>query len=108
MRLSTLVGAPAGTGILRDTRAWHGATANLSSQVRALPCIEYAAGWRDGSGFQKSMPYEIWETLSEHARHISRHIVQAPAVRLFGAGELQPLAARRREGYELAAGGRAK
>ena len=26
MRLSTLVGAPAGAGVIRDTRAWHGAT----------------------------------------------------------------------------------
>ena len=84
---------------------WTLATPNLSRQVRALPSIECAAGWRGGAGFQKSMPYEIWETLSEHARHISRHIVEAPGVWPFGAGELQPLAARRREGYELAAGG---
>ncbi len=104
MRLSTLVGAPAGSGILRDTRAWHGATPNLSRQVRALPSIEYAAGWRDGAGFQKTMPYEIWTELSPHARHICRHIVEAPEVWPYGAGELQPLAARRREGYERAAG----
>ena len=104
MRLSTLVGAPAGAGILRDTRAWHGATPNLSRQVRALPSIEYAAGWRDGATFQKTMPNEIWSELSAHARHICRHIVEAPGVWPFGAGELQPLAARRREAYERAAG----
>lgn len=108
MRLSTLVGAPAGAGIFRDTRAWHGATPNLSRQVRALPSIEYAAGWRGGSGFQKSMPHEVWEGLSDHARHICRHIVEAPGVWPFGAGELQPIAARRREGYELAAHGEGK
>ena len=29
MRLSTVVGAPAGSGVFRDHRAWHGATPNL-------------------------------------------------------------------------------
>jgi ectoine hydroxylase-related dioxygenase (phytanoyl-CoA dioxygenase family) len=36
MRLSTLVGAPAGSGIFRDHRAWHGAvkpTSNLPLAV---------------------------------------------------------------------------
>ena len=70
MRLSTLVGVPAGgAGILRDTRAWHGATPNLSREVRALPSVEFAAGWRDGQGFQKTMPHDIWESLSAHGRY---------------------------------------
>ncbi|MDH4144586.1 MAG: phytanoyl-CoA dioxygenase family protein, partial [Acidimicrobiia bacterium] len=35
MRMSTLVGAPAGAGVFRDLRAWHGGTPNVSRQVRA-------------------------------------------------------------------------
>ena len=31
MRLSTLVGAPAGSGVLRNTSCWHGATPNVSN-----------------------------------------------------------------------------
>ena len=60
MRLSTLVGAPAGAGVFRDTRAWHGATPNLSNEIRALPSIEYSAPSRTGRGFLKTMPHEIW------------------------------------------------
>ena len=43
MRLSTLVGAPAGAGVFRDNRAWHGGTPNLSREIRALPNVEYGA-----------------------------------------------------------------
>ena len=43
MKHSTLVGATAGSGVFRDNRAWHGATPNLSKEIRALPNVEYAA-----------------------------------------------------------------
>jgi hypothetical protein len=36
MRLSTLVGAPAGSGIFRDHRAWHAATPNLSDTLNSI------------------------------------------------------------------------
>ena len=104
MRLSTLVGVPAGAGILRDTRAWHGATPNLSREVRALPSVEFAAGWRDGQGFQRTMPHDIWESLSAHGRRICRFVKQAPGVWPYGAGDTQPLASKRREGYRRSAG----
>ncbi len=104
MRLSTLVGAPPGAGILRDTRAWHGATPNLSREVRALPSVEFSAGWRDGRHFQKTMPHEIWETLSPHGQRICRFVVQEPGVWPHGAGIMEPLAARRRAAYERSAG----
>ena len=52
MRLSTLVGAPAGAGVFRDNRAWHGATPNLSA--KSAPCRMSSItgrGWRKaGSG----------------------------------------------------------
>ncbi len=97
MRLSTLVGAPAGAGVFRDNRAWHGATPNLSREIRAMPNVEYAGPWIDGSTLLKSMPHEIWETLSPHARHICRDIKTAPGVWPAGAGVMHPIAAKRQE-----------
>ena len=104
MRLSTLVGAPAGSAIFRDVRAWHGATPNLSREVRALPSIEYSAPSRHAHHFPKTMPHEIWQSLSPHAQHITRHIKQEPGVWPHGAGITTPLANGRRAAYERSAG----
>ena len=106
MRMSTLVGAPAGSGIFRDSRCWHGATPNLSREVRALPSVEYSAGWSDGRGFAKSMPYEIWQSLSSHGQRITRYIHQEPDVWPPGAGVLHPLVSGRQEAFSSGAGER--
>ena len=96
MRLSTLVGATAGSGIFRDNRAWHGATPNLSREVRAMPNVEYAPPWAaDGKEFSQTLPHEMWETLSPHARQISRRLKADPGVRPAGAGVMHPLASER-------------
>jgi hypothetical protein len=98
MRLSTLVGAPAGAGVFRDNRAWHGATPNLSRQVRAMPNVEYMPSWVEGQReFKKSMPHEVWETLSPHAQHISRFVKAEPGDWPAGAGVMHPLASKRLE-----------
>ena len=97
MRLSTLVGAPAGAGIFRDPRAWHGATPNVSREIRAMPNVEYAAPWLEASEFAESMPHEIWAGLSPHARRISARIKTAPGVWPAGAGVMHPLASKRSE-----------
>lgn len=90
MRWSTLAGAPAGAGVFRDNRAWHGATPNLSKEVRALPNIEYAPSWVEESRFVKTMPHEIWETLTPHAQKICRFITEAPGIWPAGAGVMHP------------------
>ena len=97
MRLSTLVGAPAGAGVFRDNRAWHGATPNLSREIRALPNVEYGAPWlpADGGG-RKTMPHAVWETLTPHGKHISRRVKADPGVWPPGAGVMHPLGAERR------------
>ncbi|MEI9989635.1 MAG: phytanoyl-CoA dioxygenase family protein [Rhizomicrobium sp.] len=100
MRLSTLVGAKAGAGVFRDNRAWHGATPNLSREIRAMPNVEYHAPWVDASAYWKSMPHEIWETLSPHARRACRYIKTEPGVWPAGAGVMHPLAAKRKEAKE--------
>ena len=45
MRLSTVCPAPAGSVQLRDVRAWHGGTPNLSDDIRAIPNVEFYAPW---------------------------------------------------------------
>ena len=97
MRLSTVVGAPAGAGVFRDPRAWHGATPNLSREIRAMPNVEYAAPWLDWSQFEASMPHDIWAGLGEHAQRICARIKTAPGVWPAGAGVMHPLASKRSE-----------
>ncbi len=96
MRLSTLVGATAGDGVIRDNRAWHGATPNLSREIRAMPNVEYHGSWVPEDRFWKSMPHEIWETLSPHARAISRIVKTEPGVWPAGAGVMHPVAGARK------------
>lgn len=66
---------------------------NLSREVRSLPNIEYfapnradhARRWGD-KGTGPSMPYELWEQLSEHGKHICREIVAPKGAVVLGAG----------------------
>ncbi len=97
MRLSTLVGAKAGDGVFRDNRAWHGATPNLSREIRAMPNVEYHAAWVPEERYWKSMPHEIWETLSPHAKALARFVKTEPGEWPAGAGVMHPLAAKRKE-----------
>ena len=98
MRLSTLVGAPAGAGVFRDNRAWHSATPNLSREIRALPNVEYGAPWLDGERpHARTMPHEIWQTLSPHAQNLCRRVKADPGVWPAGAGVMHALANKRKE-----------
>ncbi|XOV86835.1 MAG: phytanoyl-CoA dioxygenase family protein [Pseudomonadota bacterium] len=45
MKLSTVCPAPAGAVMIRDVRAWHGGTPNLSNAIRAIPNLEFYAPW---------------------------------------------------------------
>jgi len=40
-----MVVLPAGSIMIRDTRAWHGGTPNVSDAVRAIPNLEFYAPW---------------------------------------------------------------
>ena len=95
MRFSTLVGVPAGAGIFRDNRAWHGATPNLSREVRALPNVEYGAPWRSPRCFRRTMPHEIWETLTPHAQILCELVKAESGIWPRGAGVMHPLASMR-------------
>lgn len=81
MKLSAVCPAPAGSVLIRDPRAWHGGTPNLSDEVRAIPNAEYYAPWFR-EPMPVSMPREIFENLSEHGRRICRYIVAEPGQEL--------------------------
>ena len=81
MKLSTVCPASAGSVLIRDVRAWHGGTPNLSNQVRAIPNVEFLAPWFR-EPLRKSMPYEIYETLSDHGKRIAEYIVAHPGEKL--------------------------
>ncbi len=100
MRMCTLVGAKAGAGVFRDNRAWHGATPNLSREIRSLPNVEYGAPWIAGPHHGKTMPYKVWETLSEHGKHICRFVHEQPGVWPAGAGLNHSLGHVRKEAKE--------
>ncbi len=95
MKLSTVCPAPAGCAVLRDIRAWHGGTPNLSREVRAMPNIEYYAPWFRSEGIMRCMPYERWEELSPHGQRTSRLVVCDRGEAVIGAGYMHPRAKMR-------------
>ena len=95
MKLSTVCPAPAGCAILRDIRAWHGGTPNLSNEVRAMPNIEYFAPWFRSEGIMRCMPYERWRELSPHGQRISRYVMMDRGEPVVGAGYMHPRAKAR-------------
>ncbi len=74
MRLSTVCPAPAGAIMVRDVRAWHGGTPNVSDAMRAIPNLEFYAPW-----FREPMvPGISWSDyrgLSERAQYLARFCV---------------------------------
>ena len=81
MKRSTVCPAPAGTAIIRDPRAWHGGTPNLSNSMRCLLNVEYYAYWyrfHTSRQMTKSMPREIYSKLSPFAQKLCREVVFDP------------------------------
>jgi ectoine hydroxylase-related dioxygenase (phytanoyl-CoA dioxygenase family) len=74
MRLSTVCPVPAGSIMIRDTRAWHGGTPNLTEAVRSIPNLEFYAPW-----FREPMPpqisYSAFRQLSPRAQERAAHLV---------------------------------
>ena len=74
MRLSTVCPAPAGSIMIRDVRAWHGGTPNLSDATRSIPNLEFYAPW-----FREPMvpgiSHEDYKKMSAHAQRLARFCV---------------------------------
>ncbi|MGH1490015.1 MAG: phytanoyl-CoA dioxygenase family protein [Acidimicrobiales bacterium] len=87
MKLSTVCPAPAGAVQIRDVRAWHGGTPNLSDDVRSIPNVEFYAPWFR-EGVSKSITYHDHQKLSERAKQLTQfHVIDssetlAPQTRL--------------------------
>ena len=74
MRLSTVCPAPAGAIMVRDVRAWHGGTPNVSNAMRAIPNLEFYAPWFR-EPIVPGISYQDYKKLSEHAQRLVRHCV---------------------------------
>ena len=74
MRLSTVCPAPAGAVMIRDVRAWHGGTPNLSDAMRAIPNLEFYAPWFR-EPIVPGISYADYRTLSETAQKRVQHCV---------------------------------
>lgn len=74
MKLSTVCPVPAGSIMIRDVRAWHGGTPNLSDEVRSIPNLEFYAPW-----FREPMvpgiSYQDFKALPERAQRLVRFSV---------------------------------
>ena len=71
MRLSTVCPAPAGAIMVRDVRAWHGGTPNISAAMRAIPNLEFYAPWFR-EPIAPGISYQSFKQLSERAQHLAR------------------------------------
>jgi len=74
MRLSTVCPAPAGAIMVRDVRAWHGGTPNISQAARSIPNLEFYAPWFR-EPIVPGISYTDFKKLSEHAQRLVRHCV---------------------------------
>lgn len=74
MRLSTVCPAPAGAIQIRDVRAWHGGTPNLTDELRAIPNLEFYAPWFREPTIP-AISHADWSSLSSRAQQVSRFLV---------------------------------
>ncbi|WP_394763678.1 phytanoyl-CoA dioxygenase family protein [Phenylobacterium sp.] len=74
MRLSTVCPAPAGAIMIRDVRAWHGGTPNISGAMRAIPNLEFYAPWFR-EPIVPGISHGDYKKLSDHAQRLVRHCV---------------------------------
>ncbi|MAE59719.1 MAG: hypothetical protein CMJ49_00010 [Planctomycetaceae bacterium] len=72
---NSIVCAPAGTGIIRDVRCWHGGTANTSDEIRPMTSVGYYAPWFRRPDYKHEIPAPVYETMSQRARHLVRYLV---------------------------------
>lgn len=72
---NSIICAPAGTGLIRDVRCWHGGTANHSDHARPMTNAHYCAPWFR-TGLTKSIPKRHFEKMSDRAQHLCRFIAE--------------------------------
>ncbi|MFK8023345.1 MAG: phytanoyl-CoA dioxygenase family protein [Ilumatobacter sp.] len=93
MRLSTVCPVPAGAVQLRDVRAWHGGTPNVSDELRAIPNLEFYAPWfREPT--VPGIEFESHQRLSPRAQEITRFSVLDSSQRLEPSYSVTPFRPR--------------
>ncbi len=90
MRISTVCPAPAGSIMLRDVRAWHGGTPNLSNAVRSIPNIEFYAPWFR-EPMVPSISYKDYKKLPERSQQLTRFCVADSSEELITGATLRAL-----------------
>ena len=83
MKFATTAPCPAGCALIRDVRAWHGGTPNLSREVRAIPMAAYVAPWFNPDALGRApttngkglLPPSDFERLSEAGRRVAAGLV---------------------------------
>jgi hypothetical protein len=65
--------------MIRDVRAWHGGTPNISDSMRFIPNLEFYAPWFR-EPIVPSITYEAHKQLSERAQWIARECVADSSV----------------------------
>jgi len=88
MRLSTVCPAPAGSILVRDVRAWHGGTPNLSDATRSIPNLEFYAPWFR-EPIVPGIAYADYQNLSERARYHARLCVADSSAELITGATLR-------------------
>lgn len=74
MRLSTVCPVPAGSIMIRDTRAWHGGTPNVTDQSRSIPNLEFYAPWFR-EPIVPGISYQDYKKLPKRAQELARFCV---------------------------------
>ncbi len=93
MRLSTVCPAPAGSIQIRDVRAWHGGTPNLSDDLRAIPNLEFYGPWFREPTIA-GITYDDHRKLSPHAQYLTRFSVLDSSEELPSGFAVKPLPKR--------------
>ena len=60
--------------MIRDVRAWHAGTPNVSNAVRSIPNLEFYAPWFR-EPIVPGITYHDYKKLSERAQHLVRFCV---------------------------------
>ncbi len=89
MRLSTVCPAPAGAVQIRDVRAWHGGTPNLSEHSRSIPNLELYSPWFR-EPLSPGISYGAHQQLSPYAQYLTRSVVAPAGVELDTRLTLRP------------------
>ncbi|MDG1207317.1 MAG: phytanoyl-CoA dioxygenase family protein [Pseudomonadales bacterium] len=88
MRLSTVCPAPAGAIMIRDVRAWHGGTPNVSDAIRSIPNLEFYAPWFR-EPIVPGITYQDFKKLSPRAQELAKFCVADSSEELITGPTLQ-------------------